>query len=176
MASDPQGRSGVLHPHPLIPSAFAPFGDVIAADTAVDTREINEGHTTRYHDLAALDCAREGGRPVVSLFRSRPKATPLTLTVMERHPLGSQAFVPLSGRSWLVVVAPEGPFDTDAMVAFLAGPEQGVNYHAGVWHHYSLALGGVSDFLVIDRDGPGANCDEIALDPPVRVDLSEVAP
>ncbi|TDA86513.1 ureidoglycolate lyase, partial [Halomonas marinisediminis] len=90
------------------------------------------------------------GAPIISLFRSTPLAQPISLRIMERHPLGSQAFYPLSPRPYLVVVAPPGDFDADKVKAFLAQPGQGVNYHKGVWHHFCLALEDVSDFLVID--------------------------
>ncbi|MCY1176174.1 Ureidoglycolate lyase [compost metagenome] len=86
--------------------------------------------------------------------------------MMERHPLASQAFVPLSGRAYLVVVAPAGPApQVEDLRVFLARGDQGVNYAPGVWHHPLLALDEVSDFLVIDRGGPGDNCDEVKLTP-----------
>ncbi|WP_281301554.1 MULTISPECIES: ureidoglycolate lyase [unclassified Iodidimonas] len=161
----------ILMPRPLTPEAFAPYGDVMMVETASEHFAINEGHTTRFHDLARLDLQRDGGHPLVSIFRSQPKALPLLLEVMERHPLGSQAFYPLSPRPYLVVVAPPGGFDPAAVVAFLARPDQGVNYHAGTWHHYSLALDETSDFLVIDRGGPGDNLDEVRLHPSLRIDF-----
>ena len=84
--------------------------------------------------------------------------------MLERHPLGSQAFLPLGERPYLVVVAPPGAPPSPASVrAFLAAPGQGVNYAPGVWHHPLLALDAVSDFWVIDRAGPGDNCEEITL-------------
>lgn len=153
--------SRTLQPEPLTAKSFAPFGDVI--ETAGDPLSINYGATLRFHDLARIDTDGQAGRPIVSIFRSTPPAYPFTLSVMENHPLASQAFMPLSGRPYLVVVAPAGPFEAGALRAFLAGPHQGVNYRKGVWHHYSLALEAVSDFLVIDRDGPGDNLEEIAL-------------
>ena len=82
---------------------------------------------------------------------------------MERHPLGSQAFVPLNGRPYLVAVAAGGELDPARIEVFLAAGDQGVNYAAGTWHHYSLALEAESDFLVIDRAGPGENLDEVEL-------------
>ena len=85
------------------------------------------------------------------------------MKIFERHPLGSQSFTPLSGRPFLVAVAPPGDFDPAAIRVFRAGPQQGVNYAAGVWHHYLLPLEAESDFLVIDREGPGDNLDEIEL-------------
>jgi ureidoglycolate lyase len=71
--------------------------------------------------------------------------------------------VPLSGRPYLVAVAPAGDFDRTGVRLFRAEPHQGVHYRKGVWHHFLLALGGESDFLVVDRAGPGENCEEIAL-------------
>ena len=165
------GRRRVT-PKPLTAELFKPYGDVISIEAASDRRSINEGHTTRFHDLAHLECAREGGRPILSIFRSRPKPLPIEIEVMERHPLGSQAFFPLSGHPYLVVVAKERPEDIDV---FLASPDQGVNYHANTWHHYSLALGGESDFLVVDREGPGNNLEEVHLAPDQRVLISAAA-
>lgn len=150
----------VLPIEPLTREAFAPFGDVIEAASAARTYAINAGTTTRFHDLASIDTEREGGRPLLSLFRAQPRELPFAVTMLERHPLGSQAFVPVSKQPYLVVVA-EAP---DAVPrAFLARDGQGVNYRAGTWHHPLLALGEVSDFLVIDRGGPGNNCDEVVL-------------
>lgn len=151
-----------LTPKPLTPEAFAPYGDVISAREGVEQYPINYGATTRFNDLAAIDTAQVGGRTIVSLFRSKP-LLPLVLKIMERHPLGSQAFVPLSGRPYLVAVAPAGDLDPSKIELFLASGDQGVNYAAGTWHHYSLALEAESDFLVVDRAGPGENLDEVAL-------------
>ena len=165
-----------LHPKPLTPDAFAPFGDVIASDVpGTETRSINEGHTTRFHDLARVLLDAGGGRPTINIFRSDPLPTPLVLKLFERHPLSSQAFMPLSGNPYLVVVAPRGEFDPAAVVAFLATPHQGVNYHPGTWHHYSLALRSTSDFLVVDREGPGENCDEILLNEPDWIQISKTS-
>ncbi len=157
--------SELLKPQPLTASAFAPFGDVIEAQG--EARGINYGATQRFHDLARLDCQEQGGRAIVNIFRSQPPSYPFAITVMERHPLSSQAFMPLSGRPFLVVVAPGGVFDRAAVRAFRAGPGQGVNFARGTWHHFNLALEGQSDFLVIDREGDGPNCDEVVLDPPL---------
>ncbi|NMG74413.1 ureidoglycolate lyase [Aromatoleum diolicum] len=153
----------------LTPEAFAPFGDVIEASDAVRHFPINGGNTERYHDLADVD-AGPGGRVIISIFRGQPRAMPFPIEMMERHPLGSQAFVPMSGRPYLVVVAPAGdaPSGGDLRV-FLARADQGVNYARGVWHHPLLALDGVSDFLVVDRAGDGHNCDEVELDHTVLI-------
>lgn len=154
-----------LRPGALTAEDFAPYGEVI--DTAeAGHYPINEGTTERYHDLAAIDVAEADGRPLLNIFRGQPRELPMRIAMMERHPLGSQAFVPLGIAPWLVVVAragdPPGPHD---LRAFLARPDQGVNYRRGVWHHPLIALEAVCDFLVIDRGGGGENCEEHALDP-----------
>lgn len=155
-----------LTPEPLTREAFAPFGDVIEASDAVRHFTINTGNTERYHDLADIDAGPDG-RVIVSIFRGQPRTLPFKVEMMERHPLGSQAFVPLSGRPYLVVVAPAGtaPGAQDLRV-FAARGDQGVNYAPGVWHHPLLALDAVSDFLVVDRSGNAPNCDEVQLDHP----------
>jgi ureidoglycolate lyase len=137
-----------LTPAPLTADAFAPFGDVIEAGDGAEVMAINYGWTTRFNALS--DVAVGDGRAILSIFRSRP-LTPPVLKVFERHPLGSQAFMPLSGRPFLVAVAPPGDFDPAAVRLFRAAPSQGVNYARGTWHHFLLALEAESDFLVVDQ-------------------------
>ena len=145
---------------PLTRAAFAPFGDVIETGGAQHF-EINNGSTTRFHDLARVDVAAEDGHALVNIFRARPLPMPLTIAMVEKHPLGSQAFVPLDAAPFLVVVAPPGETVAPAALrAFLARAGQGVNYARGVWHHPVIALGRETDFLVIDRGGPGDNLAE----------------
>ncbi|CAM5182321.1 Ureidoglycolate lyase OS=Castellaniella defragrans OX=75697 GN=allA PE=3 SV=1 [Castellaniella defragrans] len=149
---------------PLTREAFAPFGDVIQADDAVRHFPINNGNTERYHDLAHIDPG-EDGRAIVSIFRGQPRALPFTVSMMERHPKACQAFIPLSGRPYLVVVAdPASRPTVDDLRVFLCTKDQGVNYAKGVWHHPLLALDDVSDFLIIDRAGPGDNCDVVQME------------
>ena len=153
-----------LTPEPLTAEAFAPFGMVIeASDTAVKL-DINQGHAVRYDRLAELDVADEGGVGAISLFRARP-LDELVLKQFERHPLGSQTFMPLGGGPYLVAVAPAGDFDPARIRLFRAERHQGVHYRKGVWHHFLLVLDTDSDFLVVDRAGPGDNCEELALAP-----------
>jgi ureidoglycolate lyase len=153
-----------LTPEPLTAEAFALFGSVIQASDDAVKLDINQGHAIRYDRLAEIDVADGGGAGVISLFRARPLAE-LVLKVFERHPLGSQSFVPLSGRPYLVAVAPAGAFDAARVRLFRAEGHQGVHYRKGVWHHFLLALDATSDFLVVDRAGPGDNCEEIVLAP-----------
>ena len=159
----------ILTPRPLTSDNFAPFGDVVEACGSY--KSINYGQTERYHDLASIDTGASGGQTLVNIFRSTPLPLPLKIEIMERHPLSSQMFMPLSDNPYLVVVAPKGDFDARKIEAFLVNGNQGVNYHAGTWHHYSLALGTVSDFLVIDRGGDGDNCDEVELVEALNIQL-----
>ena len=143
----------------LTQEAFAPFGDVIELDGAKHY-PINLGTTERYHDLARVDTTDEGGRTLINVFRGQPRTLPFEITMMERHPLGSQAFIPVHERSYLVVVAPAGDLDPGALRAFVTHGWQGVNFAKGVWHHPLIACGEVSDFVVVDRGGGGVNLNE----------------
>ena len=143
----------------LTKQAFAPFGDVIELEGAKQI-PINLGTTIRFHDLAKIDIADESGRPLVNLFRGEPRSLPFEVKMLERHPLGSQAFVPLNDKPYLVVVAPAGELDESKIRAFVTSGWQGVNYAKGVWHHPLLALGEVTDFIVVDRGGDGLNLNE----------------
>ena len=125
---------------------------------------INDGFTQRYHDLAQIDVTEKNGRTLINIFRSTPLEQPVSIKMMERHPLSSQAFIPMSQQPYLVVVAPKGDLDKTKIEVFLASSNQGVNYHKGTWHHYCLALHQISDFIVVDRGGAGDNCDVINLD------------
>ncbi len=154
-------KQRILKPEPLTAADFAPFGDVLEVGTAKEIRNINYGNTQRFHDIARLDLQGENGTPLASIFRSKPLPRPIQIKVMERHPMSSQAFYPLNSHPFMVVVAPAGDFDAAKLRCFLAGPQQGVNYARGTWHHYSLALDQVCDFMVIDRGGPERNLDEV---------------
>lgn len=157
---------GRLAVEALSPQAFAPFGEVIAPESATTRYPINEGTSMRFHDLARVDTSSENGRTLVSIFRAEPRMLPFSVQMLERHPLGSQAFVPLDPATRYLVVVAESPVDGSvpaAPRAFLAERGQGVNFARGVWHHPLIALDRLSDFLVIDRGGAGANCDEVAL-------------
>lgn len=145
---------------PLTKAAFAPFGDVIQTEGAA-VRSINEDTTARFHDLADIDVSHQGGKAMISIFRATQRARPLIIRMLERHPLGSQAFFPLDRHGWLVVVcggrlAP----DLATLRCFGAAADQGVNLKRGVWHHPLLIRIPQQDFIVIDRDGPGETTEE----------------
>lgn len=160
----------ILIPETLTVEAFAPFGDVIEANEAAHSFLINGGTTQRFHNLAEV--AFEGGgsaqstdnaRAGISVFRGQARRFPMPINMLERHPKGSQAFVPLQDLPYLVVVAPNGDNDQPDLAKlrlFYVHSKQGVNYRQGTWHHPLLALQETSDFLVVDRIGGGANCDE----------------
>lgn len=151
---------------PLSSQAFRPFGDVIEASDAARHFPINEGYAERYHDLALIDVASGGGLPILSIFRARPRHSPFQLLLLERHPLGSQAFMPLSPLPFLVVVAEAGPVpQTSQIRCFQAAPGQGVNYARGTWHHPLIALHAPCDFLVLDRSGAASDihCEDYPL-------------
>ncbi|WP_116474352.1 ureidoglycolate lyase [Zobellella maritima] len=156
---------------PLTKEAFAPFGDVIESEGR-DYFMINKGSTRRYHRLAEVQTDQQG-EGIISIFRATPLEYPLRIGMLERHPFGSQAFIPLFGNEYLLVVAPAGPYQVDpaAVRVFRASGRQGVNYHRGVWHHPVLALTDNDEFLVVDRAGPGNNCDEYYFDDSVHLEL-----
>lgn len=141
-------------------STFAPYGDVIETD-GTKSFFINQGTTERFHDLAKVDVSDQAGRPLISIFRGQAFSLPIAIKMMERHPLGSQAFIPISPYPWLLVVAPAQKDGSPGVPeAFLAGSHQGVSYRKGVWHHPLLSLQKTSDFLVVDRGGEGENLEE----------------
>ncbi|MGY2051430.1 ureidoglycolate lyase [Methylobacterium sp. JK268] len=148
-----------LTARPLTAEAFAAFGRVL--DTAqVAPRAMNGGMARRFHDLAEVEVAGEGGRVVIGLVEARPYPLPLALTLVERHPLGAQAFFPLTRAPFLVVVCPDEGGRPGRPEAFVTAPGQGVLYHRGTWHGVLTPFGAPQDFLVVDRGGPGANLEE----------------
>lgn len=144
---------------PLTPEAFAPFGTVIYADPA-QVKIINGGNTERFHALATCEAHGTDASVVINIFRGKPRSFPYHVDMMERHPLGSQSFSPLSERPFLVIVAEDMGGTPGKPRVFRALPGQGVNYRANVWHHPLMTLGEQSDFLVVDRAGPGNNLEE----------------
>ena len=161
----------LLKAEPLTAEVFAPFGDVIQTAGRAP-RVINEGTCERFDDLASVDVLANGGRPLMSIFKAAPRPLPFEVRALERHPLSSQAFYPLDGVPFLVVVADDGDAGTpwsNRIRAFRAAGDQGVSYRRNTWHHPLLAIGQTSHFLVVDRGGPGDNCDEVAVDPVVLV-------
>ena len=149
---------------PLTAEEFGPFGEVIQRQ-GVTPQSINYGRTQKFANLARIDTAEDGGETTVHLYRSQPVTLPFLIERMERHPLGSQTFMPLHQQPFPVIVAPPGN-DPEIQVirGFITNGEQGINLHKGVWHHYQISLAGICDYLVIDRKGPHNNYEEWVLD------------
>ena len=153
--------SYMIQVQPLTASNFAPFGEVIACQDN-DFFHINDAHTERYHALVATEAYGEA-KTGISIFRNiKASHLPVEIDMLERHPHGSQAFIPMQGQAFLIVVAPAFNADKPDMTqvcAFISNGSQGVNYRAGTWHHPLLTFEAPSDFAVIDRIGAGQNCD-----------------
>ncbi|WP_299609045.1 ureidoglycolate lyase [uncultured Tateyamaria sp.] len=151
---------------PLTQDAFAPFGDVLECAGDPD-KIINAGMCGRYHDRAQLDFGDARGG--ISLFQAQPRALPYALDLLERHPEGSQAFIPMSEHGFLVTVAPDEGGRPGVPLAFLTAPGQGINLHRGVWHGVLTPLHLPGLFAVVDRIGETPNLEEFFLDRPYVV-------
>lgn len=153
---------------PLNAETFRPFGDVLEAGQNPDMI-INAGKCGRFHDLARLDFTEGGGQAGISIFRSEARNLPYSLDLVERHPLGSQAFMPMSADPFMVLVAPDEDGKPGLPRAFLSRPLQGVNYLRDTWHGVLAPLTDAAEFIVIDRIGPGDNLVEYELDTPYLI-------
>lgn len=160
---------------PLTKEAFAPFGQVLTTKGAHHF-PINDGMTERFHDLATVEIGGENGRPLISIFRGQPYDIPLTLKMVERHPLGSQAFMPLHNRPFLVIVAPDKAGSPGTPLAFRTAPGEGINIARNVWHGVLTTLEQEGDFLVVDRGGDGINLEEHVFEEPWTVVVDQTAP
>lgn len=140
--------------------AFAPFGELLTPRPSPD-RMINAGRCERHHALATVE--RGEGEAIISIFRSEPVSLPYDCTLLERHPLGSQAFMPLGPDAWMSVVAPDENGQPGQPRAFLVPAGMGVNLRAGVWHGVLTPLDRAADFLVVDREGGGVNLEEVRI-------------
>jgi len=159
-----------LTPEPLTRERFTPYGDVIEA--ALDkSAAMNAARFERFDDLCKIDIAI-GGHLAMSVARCRtPTALPLRVDIVERHPLGSQAFVPLQRSRMVIVVAPPGEsVDAGDLRAFVTNGKQGFNYHRGTWHMPLIAFEAGQEFLVVDRGGAEANCEAYTLDDVVMLE------
>jgi ureidoglycolate lyase len=149
---------------PLSAQGFAPYGDVLESGGQPD-KIINQGFCGRWHDRARLDFG-DDGRAGISIFRAEPRTLPYRLDLLERHPEGSQAFIPMSMTEWLVIVAEDEAGRPGRIVAFIAAPGQGINLHRGTWHGVLTPLHAPGLFAVIDRIGTTPNLEEFPLEVP----------
>lgn len=142
---------------PMTAEALAPYGDVMEATGAPD-KLINQGKCGRFHDRAKLDFS--DGKAGISIFKGDKESLPLPLKMVERHPEGSQAFVPMSADPFLVVVARDQDGTPVDPIAFLTAPGQAINFHRGTWHGVLAPLSEPGIFAVVDRIGDGPNLEE----------------
>lgn len=158
--------TGRIAIQPISATGFARFGDLIDTAGAPD-RIINQGQCGRYHDRAALDFT--DGRAGLSLFDANPRALPYRFDLVERHPRGSQAFIPMTHQEFLVIVAPDTDEGPGRPQAFVTRPGQAVNLHRGIWHGVLTPLHAPGLFAVVDRIGDGDNLEEFRFDTPYEV-------
>tara|TARA_B100001750_G_C15036101_1_gene364274 strand:- start:66 stop:560 length:495 start_codon:yes stop_codon:yes gene_type:complete len=135
---------------------FATYGDLISTND-INPMDINEGYAKRFDNLADLDTLKDGGKTIVSIFSALKRTFPMKIDMMEKHPLGSQAFVPMKETTFLSFVAPAGKApEINKIQSFIIPPKMGVNYKPGIWH-FPLISTENTNFLVIDRKGNGEN-------------------
>jgi ureidoglycolate lyase len=159
-----------LRPKPLTKTAFAPFGDVVEVDGA-NRLEINQGYAQRYNGFANIDVTDEGGQAGTCIIVAQPRPTPIAITLMERHPLGSQLFIPMQQRPWIVLVCTD-PNDATTFQAFQATGQQGVNYRKGTWHHPLLVTEKDTMFFEVSRMGAGNNLEEVKLQNQMQLSIA----
>ena len=158
----------VIKTQPLTADAFAAFGDVLEA-TGKPDKIINNGFCGRYHDRARLDFGSDG-RAGISVFKAEPRALPYKLELLERHPDGAQAFIPMSLDDYLITVAEDDNGTPVNIRAFIAGAGQGINYHRNTWHGVLTPLAAPGLFTVVDRIGETPNLEEYLLTTPHMVE------
>ncbi len=159
--------TSLLKVNPLNANDFASYGDVIEV-SGEPTKLINEGMCGRHHDLAKLDF--DDGCAGISMFNAKARHLPHAVTMVERHPQGSQAFMPISPVPFLVVVADDNAGTPENLKAFVTAPGQSINLHRGVWHGVLAPIGAPGQFAVVDRIGDGANLEEHWFDTPYIVE------
>ena len=145
-----------INPKPITKENFSKFGDMITTDD-IKPIEINEGYAKRFDGIANLNTSKDNGETIISIFSALKRSFPMKIDMMEKHPLGSQAFIPMKQTTFLALVAPEGNKpDLNKIEAFIIPPDIGVNYNPGTWHFPLIATEDMN-FLVVDRKGSGDN-------------------
>jgi len=146
----------VIKPIKISRSNFAEYGDLISTNN-INPMDINEGYAKRFDNLANLNTLKDEGKTIVSIFSALKRAFPMKIDMMEKHPLGSQAFIPMKETTFLCFVAPPGEFpEINKIQSFIIPPQTGINYKPGIWH-FPLISTENTNFLVIDRKGKGKN-------------------
>ena len=146
----------IIKPVKISRSNFSSYGDLISTDD-INPMNINEGYAKRFDNLANLDTSKDSGKTIVSIFSALKRTFPMKIHMMEKHPLGSQAFIPMKETTFLAFVAPTGESpEIDKIQSFIIPPKMGINYKPGIWHFPLISTENIN-FLVIDRKGSGDN-------------------
>ena len=146
----------IIIPNKITKDNFSSFGDIISTKD-VKPIDINEGYAKRFDDLADIDISNDEGKAIVSIFSALKRNFPMKIDMMEKHPLGSQAFIPMKETTFLVLVAPKGDSPViEKIQSFIVPPGIGINYKPGTWH-FPLISTEDMNFLVVDRKGSGEN-------------------
>jgi len=146
----------VIEPIKITKKNFSDFGDVISVEK-ITPIDINAGYAKRFDNLANINTLINDGKTIVSIFSALKRSFPMKIDMMEKHPLGSQAFMPMKETTFLCFVAPQGDIpEINKIRSFIIPPKIGINYKPGIWH-FPLISTENTDFLVIDRQGKGEN-------------------
>ena len=146
----------IIKPIPITKDNFSQFGDMIST-SEIKPIEINNGYAKRYDGIANLNTSKDNGETTISIFSALKRNFPMKIDMMEKHPLGSQAFIPMKETTFLVFVAPNGERpDLNKIESFIIPPGIGINYNPGTWH-FPLISTEDMNFLVVDRKGSGDN-------------------
>ena len=146
----------IIEPKPINKENFSKFGDMITTEN-IKPVDINNGYAKRFDDIAKVDTSNNNGETTISIFSALKRSFPMKIDMMEKHPLGSQAFIPMKETTFLTLVAPEAEkLEIDKIESFIVPKGKGVNYKTGVWH-FPLISTEDMDFLVVDRKGSGEN-------------------
>ena len=146
----------LINPKPITKKNFSKYGDMITTKD-IKPLEINDGYAKRFDNLINVDTSKKKGRAIVSIFKAKKRKFPMKIDMMEKHPLGSQAFIPMDDTKFLIFVAPRGNKpDTNKIQSFVVPKQTGVNYNAGIWHFPLISMKNMN-FLIVDRKGKGNN-------------------
>ena len=146
----------IIKPKLISKENFKKFGDMITT-SGIKPLEINDGYAKRFDGIANLNTKKDNGESTISIFSALKRSFPMKVDMMEKHPLGSQAFIPMKETVFLAFVAPEGDEpDLNKIESFIIPNGIGVNYNAGV-QHFPLIATEDMNFLVVDRLGDGDN-------------------
>tara|TARA_B100001029_G_scaffold143199_1_gene122935 strand:- start:440 stop:934 length:495 start_codon:yes stop_codon:yes gene_type:complete len=146
----------IIKPKKITRKSFSKFGELINTKNKRPI-SINNGYAKRFHDLGKINTSSKKGNTIISIFSAKKRNFPMKIDMMEKHPLGSQAFIPMKETTFIVFVAPRGKKpDVNKIKSFIVPKQTGINYKTGIWH-FPLISNKNMNFLVIDRKGKGNN-------------------